>query len=366
MLLALMEIIQDFSIQKKINKYVVGMSGGVDSALVAYLCVQAVGKEHVLGVNIPTKFNSDWAKSTAKFVADRLGIAYQVVPIEDLVENVRKKISSVEFAGDFGNFGSKHRERVIDENIQARTRIADIVSGISAKYPNTVYTCNGNKTEILLGWFTLDGDGRGAISPIGDLYKTQVIDLCAHINETYLNNKQEIIFPWELIAPVFNPLRYFDSWDGKQTLLPSNTKNLVPSAELSEEQNVNKEKGDPIIFEYHDLLLRRFVEYRQNPEDVLEAFSENGWEGLANLFDTSTEWFTKFMHKHFKTSQDWVTDIERVWKLFHIAIYKQIQSPPIISISKRALGYDFRRSQTPAYFTQRYFQLKDRILGKPF
>lgn len=349
--------IREFARQKNIKNFLIGMSGGIDSSLVAYLCVQALGKDRVLGVNMPTRFNSDWTKDIAKVVADRLGIKYTTVPIEDLANNVREKISQVNFDRDYGKYSSTNKDRVIDENLQARIRSADILAGISAKYDHTVYTSNGNKSEILLGWFTIDGDGRGAICPIADLYKLDIIDLCAHINE-----KEEII-PWDLIAPLFDPKRYYDTGETDRHIIPENTKPLVPSAELSENQDVTKGRGDPIIFPYHDPLLKQFVEYRKNPEDVLSSFEKGSYAGLAKFLDMDEQTLRTVFAKNFPSTKDWIEDLERIWKLFHLAIYKQIQSPPIISISKRALGFDFRRSQLPPVFTRKYQIAKKSLMA---
>lgn len=360
---ALVYGIRKFFEERGLERAVIGLSGGIDSSLVAFLCAEALGREKVLGVNMPTRFNSEWTKSTALHVAGKLGIAYQIVPIEDMANLMREKLLKVEFNGAFGKYGLGERDRTVDENMQARIRSADILAGISAKYERSVYTSNGNKTEILLGWFTLDGDGRGALCPIGDIYKTQVIDLAAQINEDYLVfHNGEVVFPWELISPLFDPERYFDNWDGEKTLIPPGTDTLVPSAELSEKQDVYKKLGDPIIYPYHDFLLREFVEYRRNPEDILRSFVERGFEGLGERLGMTAQKAEKIVKENFSTPGDFISDLERVWRLYHLAIFKQIQSPPILAVSKRALGFDFRRAQTDSYLTKEYFLIKERIL----
>lgn len=346
---ALIYGLKEFCKQKDIENLVIGLSGGIDSALVAYLAQQALGKDHVLAINMPTKFNSDWTKSVAKYIAKRLGIAYQMVPIEDIANTVREKLTEVEFNGIFGEYGPGFKNRTVDENIQARIRSADILSGIAAKYPKTVYTCNGNKTEILLGWFTLDGDGRGAICPIADLYKTQIIELAAHINEQAISCNEKVVFPWELIAPLFDYENYLEENETYREIIPSKTKTLVPSAELSEEHDVNKNKGDPIIFTYHDALLRQLVEYRKNPMEIIKIYEKKGIKGLASFLEIKENRLDQIFKDNFKDKESWLQDIWKIWRLFHSAVYKQIQSPPILSISKRALGYDFRRSQLKAF-----------------
>ncbi len=311
---ALIQGIKEFANTKNIQNIVIGLSGGIDSALVAYLCTKAIGPEHVFGINMPSKFNSDWTKSVAAKVAKNLEINYQVIPIEDIAELLRQKIKL---------------EGVPDENMQARIRSADILAGVAATLNHAVYTCNGNKTEILFGWFTLDGDGRGALCPLGDLYKTQVAELAAQIN---IDEGKEI-FPWELIAPIISG-----------DFIPVGTQKLVPSAELSVRQDVNLGLGDPIIFPYHDQVLRQWVEYRYNIEDTIQD------DIIKNLGK-----------KYFKTTKEWLTDLEKTWQLYHLAVFKQIQSPPILTISKRGLGYDFRRSQLPPHLTKKYHKLRENI-----
>lgn len=359
---ALVTGIREFARQKNIDQIIVGMSGGIDSSLVAKICVDALGKDQVLGVNLPTKFNSQWTKDNAQKVAKTLGIDYQIIPIEEIADLVRHKIAKVSFQGNYGKYSPTRRDRTVDENLQARVRSADILAGIAAKYDRTIYTSNGNKTEILLGYFTLDGDGRGAICPLGDVFKTQVADLAAHLNEAYARqNDGRALFPWELIAPLFDPRRYFDHWDGQTTPIPLGTPSLVPSAELSKDQDVNSGRGDPIIFPYHDPLLRRFIEYHRNPEDIAKALLE---KKLASELGIETTTLNGIIAKHFPTPREWLEDLEKIWELYHRAIFKQIQSPPIITVSKRSLGYDFRRSQTAAYLTKQYTVYKGAILSK--
>lgn len=350
--------LKEFCRQKKIANLVVGLSGGIDSAMVAYLAVKALGPKHVLAINMPTKFNSSWTQNIAKTVAHNLGIDYQIVPIEDNANLVRQKLENVSFNGETGKYSRKSHDQLVDENLQARIRSTDILAGVSAKYPNTLYTCNGNKTETLLGYFTLDGDGRGAIAPLADVYKTQIADLALDIN---LKN-QTALFPWELIAPLFNSERYFDSGSHKNSPIPKNIRSLIPSAELSKSQDVTKNLGDPIVFAYHDRLLRQFTEYRHNIEDAVKAYSSGGLGELSEFLEMDQVLLRGIISQNFPNPSDWITDLERVWRLFHLAVFKQIQSPPIISVSKRSLGYDFRRSQLPAHYTQKYLLLKKQIM----
>src|SRR5205823_3558990 len=104
-------------------------------------------------------------------------VDYLQVPIQDLYESVASKVKGAEFTRGPGNY-----THLVDENIQARIRFSDVVSGLAAKY-GLLFTNNGNKTETALGYATLYGDVAGAVAPIGDLYKTQVFELSRYLNE---------------------------------------------------------------------------------------------------------------------------------------------------------------------------------------
>jgi len=159
------------------NRYLLGVSGGVDSALVVTLLCQAVGPERVFAVNMPTQFNSDLTRGNARRVCAALDVPLLECPIQDLYERLSAVVRGAGFATLEGDYS-----RLVDENIQARIRGADILSGLSAKL-GLVYTNNGNKTETALGYATLYGDVNGALAPIADLYKTQVFELSRYLNE---------------------------------------------------------------------------------------------------------------------------------------------------------------------------------------
>jgi NAD+ synthase (glutamine-hydrolysing) len=308
------------------NKYLVALSGGIDSSVVACLLVKAFGAERVYGVNLPTRFNAAVTQDNARQLSQVLGIDYLSLPIEDLYTQVAAQIKAAEFARGPGNY-----TRLVDENIQARIRFADILSGLAAKY-GLLFTNNGNKTEVALGYCTLYGDVAGAVAPIGDLYKVQVFALGRYLNE--------VVFGAEVIP---------------ENILSGAT---VPSAELSEAQDVTKGLGDPIKYGYHDALLRQLIEYRRHPADVLqwlldgELFARLGWRDEARF------------RAYFPTVAAWVEDLEWVERQLRISYFKRIQAPPIIVLSKRAFGFDLRETQTPGYTPRRYGELKKQVLNR--
>lgn len=138
-----------------VPKWVIGLSGGIDSAVVASLLTIAVGSKNVTAVNMPSKYNKEETKESARYVAEKLGIGYLVIPISKLVELNRLILRT--------QTGTQTLDSVLEQNIQAKVRM-QILSNIAQKL-NGLYVNNGNKWEIATGYCTLDGDARGAIAP---------------------------------------------------------------------------------------------------------------------------------------------------------------------------------------------------------
>ena len=306
------------------GQYLVAVSGGVDSSTVAALLVQAYGPERVHAVNMPSKFNASVTQENARLLCADLNVEYLSFPIHELYEGLAASIRKGEFPNCTGEY-----TRLVDENLQARIRGADVLSGLAAKF-GFVYTNNGNKTETALGYATLYGDVNGAIAPIADLYKTQVYELARFLN-------QEVF---------------------SKDLIPSNLLDgtIGPSAELSEQQDVTAGKGDPIKYGYHDAVLRQMIEYRKHVLDLVEWFVQ------GQLFER-LEWndIDQF-RSYFENVEAWIDDLEEVAELLQANYFKRIQAPPIIVLSKRAFGYDLRESQLPQYVPKRYAALREKAL----
>ncbi len=163
--------IADF-IKSEVNKagffkVVMGLSGGLDSTVTAYLCVRAVGKENVLAVLMPHKISNPESLKDAKMVAEGLGITYLIREITPIVDAYFNK-----YEPDADN--------IRRGNKMARERMS-ILYDLSAKERRLVIG-TGNKTEIYLGYSTLYGDSACAIAPIGHLYKTEIIELAKFLN----------------------------------------------------------------------------------------------------------------------------------------------------------------------------------------
>ena len=159
------------------SRVVVGLSGGIDSALVAAIAVRALGAENVHGYGMPSAFSSQGSIDDSRQLAAHLGIGFDVLPIHGLYEKYLETLAPV-FAG--------LKPDVTEENIQSRIRGA-LLMAVSNKR-NALVLTTGNKSEMSTGYCTLYGDMVGALAVIGDVVKTQVYALCR-----YLNREQEII-----------------------------------------------------------------------------------------------------------------------------------------------------------------------------
>jgi NAD+ synthase (glutamine-hydrolysing) len=170
---------------------VLGLSGGIDSALVACLAVTALGRENVRGVSLPSQFSSQGSLDDARSLAERLGIEYEVIPIQPAFEAVKKQLRPV-FTG--------RPEDTTEENIQARLR-GVILMALSNKFGSLLLT-TGNKSELAVGYCTLYGDMCGGLAVISDVPKTMVYRLAK-----WINREKEIIPEASITKPPSAELR---------------------------------------------------------------------------------------------------------------------------------------------------------------
>ena len=309
--------IKNFLEQIGVNKVVIGVSGGIDSAVAAALYTKVLGAENVYLVNMPSVFNSATTKGLSEQLAKNLGCKYYVVPIQESVDWTVKQLE--ERGIEVSSF--------VKENIQARDRSSRILAAIAASVGG-VFTCNANKAESTVGYATLYGDEAGFLSALADLWKYQVYDLARYMNEK--------IYGFEAI--------------------PQGIIDIVPSAELSTAQNVDEGKGDPLKYLYHDYLLKAFAEENQTPEDILRFYVEGKLEKEIGCKAGLVE-------KYFPTAQDFITDLERWWKQFTgMGVAKRIQSPPILAVTDFPYGAR-AESQNGVHFTKKYLELKSKLLA---
>ena len=322
--------VRKFLARIHMKRVVIGISGGIDSAVAAALYVDAIGAENVLLVNMPSKFNSATTKGLAAQLAKNLGCRHMIVPIEESVSYTAKQLSEIPIEGAAAAPGEHLTiSSFVRENMQARNRSGRVLGTIAAAW-GAGFTCNGNKAETTVGYATLYGDLAGFLCALADLWKYQVYALARYLNENVY---------------------------GRETI-PQGIIDIVPSAELSDAQNVDEGKGDPIRYPYHDYLFRAFVEADRNPEDILTHYADDDLETYIGCEKG-------LVKTYFPTAEDFIADLEHWWGIYRgMAVAKRIQSPPLLSVSGRAYGSDYPESQIGAYETITYRALKEKLLHK--
>ncbi|MGQ4272523.1 NAD+ synthase [Terrihabitans sp. B22-R8] len=212
---------------------VLGLSGGIDSAICAAMAVDALGADRVHAIMLPYRYTSEESLSDAAACARALGIRYDIVPISVPVEGFETALTSL-FAGT--------ERGITEENLQSRVR-GTILMSVSNKFGPMVLT-TGNKSEMSVGYATLYGDMNGGFNPIKDIYKTQVFRMCE------LRNRWK---PADALGP-----------DGE--VIPSNIITKPPSAELRENQT-DQDSLPP--YEILDAVLERLVEEESRVREIV-------------------------------------------------------------------------------------------------
>lgn len=215
---------RDYIHKNGFRQVVIGLSGGIDSALVACIAVDALGAENVTGVSMPTRYSSDHSKTDAQQLAQNLRIRYETIPVESVFESYLTTLAPV-----FQNTAPNEAE----ENLQSRARGA-ILMALSNKFGWMVLT-TGNKSEMAVGYATLYGDMAGGFAVIKDVPKTLVYQLCAYRN-------------------------------GLSPVIPQNIIDKPPSAELRPDQ-LDTDSLPP--YDILDGILRAYVEYDYSFAEIL-------------------------------------------------------------------------------------------------
>lgn len=319
--------LKDMRGDPELPRVVIGLSGGVDSAVAAALLVKAIGPEKVFAVNMPTRFNSNKTIGAARFVAEALGIRLIELPIGQLVELNQRLVNEADLDRTARTLSS-----LDEENIQAKIRGTSILSNLAAKN-RAIFSNNGNKLEIALGYATLYGDWGGALAVIGDLTKAEVYEMARYLNEA--------IFAKEVIPELLIP----------DALFRFRPDQIEPSAELKENQ------VDPMKFGYHCALLDAMTDFQKKTvEDVLEWYLAGTLHQHLGIDATLIERWGLNEPRAFIADLEWFkTSLDK-------AVFKRVQAPPIIVTSKSAYGYDIRESILPHRGTDAQRLLKEQIL----
>ncbi len=216
--------IRDYFGKLGFRKAILGLSGGIDSAVTAVLATRALGQDNVRVLLMPSHFSSDHSVNDARQLAVNLGIQYDIIPIEEIYDSFLDKLEPHFWGQEFG---------LAEENIQARAR-GVLLMAFSNKFGNILLNTT-NKSEMAVGYGTLYGDLCGGLSVLGDVYKTDVFKLARYINR-----------------------------DGE--VIPENTITKPPSAELRPDQKDSDSLPD---YDILDQILYQYVEKETDPQDII-------------------------------------------------------------------------------------------------
>ncbi len=255
--------LRDYVAANGFQNVLLGLSGGIDSALVAAICVDALGAEHVSCVMLPSEFTSDASLEDAKACASALGTRYDIMPLTPLFEEASKPLKQ-NLAGKAGGLTL--------ENLQSRLR-GTLLMALS-NTTNALLVTTGNKSEMAVGYATLYGDMNGGFNPIKDLYKTKVYALAewrnAHVPQIGLGPTGVVIPPRILNKAPSAELRA-DQTD-QDSLPPYEVMDAILCRLIEQEQPANliaEEGFDPaVIAQVEKLLLRSEFKRRQAPPGV--------------------------------------------------------------------------------------------------
>ncbi|HEY9905726.1 MAG TPA: NAD+ synthase [Candidatus Sericytochromatia bacterium] len=281
--LALVLGVRDYTRKCGFTKVVIGLSGGVDSALVAAIASVALGAENVLGVLMPSPYSSEHSIKDALALADNLGINTHTLPIGELMQGYDHTLESL-FAGT--QFG------IAEENIQSRIR-GNLLMAIANKFGYLLLS-TGNKSEMAVGYCTLYGDMNGGLAVIADVPKTRVYSLCKWLNAT----KSGDVHP-NCQLPIPN---------SKTEIIPSNILSKPPSAELKPGQ---VDQDSLPSYDILDDILHRLIHEHQGLAQIIEA----GHDPEV---------------------------VNKIMRLVASAEFKRRQAPPGLKITDRAFGTGWR------------------------
>lgn len=300
--------------------WVVGLSGGLDSSVTCALLVYSLGKTRVVGYNMATKYNREKTKRNASQEAAALGIHYKEGNIQSFIEASENIFTNT--------FGYEITNSLVEENIQARSR-GYLLSGFAGILGGIVVN-NANKVETALGYCTLYGDSIGAISPIGDLTKVQIIELAKELNEAFAKP----VIP-KCLLPQFTNGKLI--WD------------MAPSAELKEGQY------DPMKWFYHDYL----VDHIGKDMSVL-TFLKQYRDG--SIWNSALAPWLRFYGLN--DPHAFLKDFDWFLQTFEKNAFKRYQMPPLLSLHTQTLAN--RVEGQMHYDHMMYERLKNEIKHMQF
>lgn len=310
-----------------VRRVVIGVSGGIDSAVSTALYGSILPPEDILLVSMPGPFTSGTTKSLAHSLAHNLGARFAEIPIGESVDLTKRQFAELITEGPNGAMaGAWSLSPSVIENVQARDRGSRILAAAAAVFGG-VFSCNANKDECTIGYGTMYGDISGWLCCLGDLWKGDVYAVGRYLNDEVFHRE----------------------------VIPEGIFKVKPSAELSEKQAVEKGLGDPLVYPYHDKLFKAWVEEGKTPYECLMAYASGslakdiGYDGdLGELFPKPA---------------DFVADIEKWWQAYRgLAVAKRMQAAPIMAVTSFPFSYE-TASQGRVNFGEAYRALREKLLA---
>lgn len=293
--------IRDYFNKTGFKKAVIGLSGGLDSSVCTVLLADALGKDNVLGISMPSVITSSESKNDAQNLAQNLGINFLEAPIKNVVDNIDKTLKEI-FKKVETKWNNRFEDSFTMDNIQARSR-AIFLWGISNEFSKTLPIATSDKSELYMGYATINGDMSGGFAPIADVPKTKLFALAKWLNE---NRAQKNTIPQSVI-------------------------NKRPGAELA----INSETGEPLTAE--DALM---------PYEFLDEIIWRIENKKENYYDMLNTKFLYEKHKNLPKEQkiEW---LDKFYRRMSNALYKWSIMPPSIIVDSRSINkYDYKQPIT--------------------
>jgi NAD+ synthase (glutamine-hydrolysing) len=282
--------VRDYAFKCGFSTAVIGLSGGIDSALVLTIATAALGQDNVLGVLMPSPYSSDHSVGDALKLCHNLGVRHETLPIDKLMSSYEETLGEI-FAGT--------QPGVAEENIQSRIR-GNLLMALSNKFGYLLLS-TGNKSEMAVGYCTLYGDMNGGLEVIADVPKTRVYDLCRWLNQ----KATEEYKAGDTLPPEWHPANLTKRVG---QIIPPNIIEKPPSAELKPGQ-IDQDSLPP--YPVLDDILERLVQRQESMADIVLA----GHDSAV---------------------------VENVIRLVSRAEFKRRQAPPVLKITDRAFGQGWR------------------------
>lgn len=299
---AILQGIRDYFRKNGLKRAVLGLSGGLDSSVSAVLLADALGKENVFGVSMPSKLTSKESHSDAQELADNLGINFAIAPIKEMVCTINEQLNPLfeQVEKDWGD--CKFSQSFVQDNVQARSR-ATLLWGIANEFCATIPIATSDKSELYMGYATINGDMSGGFAPIADVPKTKLFALAR-----WLNKNREV-----------------------KDAIPEAVILKPPGAELA----INPETGETLKaeealmpYEFMDEVIWRIENKHESYRDMVDS---------TFLYETKNE-----LSREEKTA--W---LDKFYKRMSTALYKWSILPPSVIVEGRSINKgDYRQPIT--------------------